>query len=79
MLLFHDLRGILVLRQPSTSSFPVVRFVLRQHVMSKIILHGSVDGRRRKGRPRKSWKDNINDLTGQSMPSLLRVAEDKRR
>ena len=27
--------------------------------LPKIILHGSVDGRRRRGRLRKSWNDNI--------------------
>ena len=31
------------------------------------------------GRPRKSWKDNIKEWTIQSMSSLLRVAEDRRR
>ena len=39
----------------------------------------SVDGRRHRGRPRKSWKENIKEWTGQSMSSLLRVAEDRRR
>ena len=43
-----------------------------------IILQGSVDGRRHRDRPCKSWKDNIKEWTGQSMSSLLRVAEDRR-
>ena len=34
-----------------------------------------MDGRRR-GRPRKSWKDNIKELTGQSISSLLRIVDD---
>ena len=38
-----------------------------------------MDGRRRRGRPRKSWKDNIEEWTGQSMSSLLYVAADRRR
>ena len=46
---------------------------------NKIILQGSVDGKRRRGRPRKSWKDNIKEWPGQSMSSLLRVAENRRR
>ena len=36
-----------------------------------------MDGRRRRGRPRKSWNDNIKEWTGQSMSSLLRVAKDR--
>ena len=34
-----------------------------------------LDGSRRRERPRKSWKDNANDLTGQSMSSLLHIAD----
>ena len=40
---------------------------------------GSVNGRRRRGRQRKWWKDNIKEWTGLSMSSLLRVADDRRR
>ena len=36
-------------------------------MLLKIILQGTVDGRRRKGRPHKSRKDNIEEWTGQSM------------
>ena len=35
-----------------------------------------MDGSRRRGRPRKSWKSNIKEWTGQSMSSLLRIADD---
>ena len=53
--------------------------VCRHDTLPKIILQGSVDGKRRRGIPRKSSKDNIEEWTGQSMSSLLRVAEDRRR
>jgi hypothetical protein len=53
--------------------------VCRHDALPKIILQGTVDGKRRRGRPRKSWRDNIKEWTGQSMSSLLRVAEDRRR
>jgi len=53
--------------------------VCRHNTLSKIILQGNVNGGRRRGRPRKSWKDNIKEWTGQSMSSLLRVAEDRDR
>ena len=40
--------------------------VCRHDTLPKIILKGTVD-RRRRGRPRKSRKDNIKEWTGQSM------------
>ena len=40
-------------------------------VLPKIIQQGTEDGSRHRGRPCKSWKDNIKDWTGQSLlPSL---------
>ena len=48
-----------------------------RHALPKIILQGTVDGRR--GRPRKSRKVNIKVLTGQSMSPLLRIADDRGR
>ena len=44
--------------------------------LSNIIMQGKVDGSRRRGRPRKSRKDNVKKLTGQSMSALLRIADD---
>ena len=32
---------------------------------------------RRRGRPRKAWKDNIKDWTGQSFLSVLHITEDR--
>ena len=37
--------------------------------LPKIILQGTADGDRYKGRPHRSWKDNIKEWTGQSMSS----------
>ena len=51
----------------------------RHHTLPKIILQGTVYGRLRRGRPRKSLKDKIKKWTGQLMPSLLRIAEYRRR
>ena len=51
----------------------------RHDMLPKIILQGSMDGRRHRGRPCKSWKDNIKEWAGQSMSSMLRVEEDRRR
>ena len=39
----------------------------------------TVDGSRRRGRPRKSWKDDIEEWTGQSMSSLLHMMDDRGR
>ena len=51
--------------------------VCRHDTLPMIILQGTVDGSRRRARPRKSWKDNIKEWTGQSMSSLLRIADDR--
>ena len=54
--------------------------VCRHDTPSKIILQGTVDGgRRRRGRPRKSRKDDIMKWTGQSMSSMLCIADDRGR
>ena len=50
----------------------------RHDTLPKIILQGSMDGRRRRGRSRKSWKDNIKEWMGQSM-SLLHITDDRSR
>ena len=51
--------------------------VCRHNTLPNIILQRRVDGSRRRGIPRKSWKDNIKEWTGQSMSSLLRIAADR--
>ena len=51
--------------------------VCRHDTLPKI-LQGSVNGRRRRGRPHKSWKDNIKEWTTQSMLSLHKTGVDGR-
>ena len=53
--------------------------VCRHDTLPKIILRGTVDGSRRRGRPRKSWKDKIKEWIGQSMSSLLHITGDRER
>ena len=53
--------------------------VCRHDTLLKIILLGTVDGSRRRGRPHKSWKDNMKEWTGQSMSSLLHITDDRGR
>ena len=44
--------------------------------LAKAILLGTVQGKRRKGRQKKRWEDNIKELTGMDISSLTRAAED---
>ena len=44
--------------------------------LPKIIRQGTVDGSRLRGRPRKSWKNNIKEWTGQSLSPFLNIADD---
>ncbi len=51
--------------------------VSRHGSLSKTILQGTVEGKQRRGRPRKSWSDNIRDWTNQPTARLLRMTEDR--
>ena len=55
--------------------------VCRHDTLPKIILQGTVDSsrRRRTGRQRKLWRDNIKELTGLSLASLLHIPDDMSR
>ena len=54
-------------------------YVCRRDMLLKILLQGTVDARRHRGRPRKSWKNNIKEWTGELMSSLLRIVDDRNR
>ena len=45
--------------------------------MSKTILHGSIEGIRRQGRPKMQWQDNIVKWTGLDINKAMRAAENK--
>lgn len=49
----------------------------RHTSLSKTILQGTVEGKRRRGRQRKSWMDNIKEWIDCSFPTLLCSAEDR--
>ena len=53
--------------------------VTRHNTLSKTILQGTVEGGRRKGRPRKSWTEDIKVWTQAEMPALLEKASDRHR
>ena len=56
--------------------------VCRHDSLPKITLQGTADDKmicHPRGRPRKSWRDNIKEWTGQSLSSLLRIADDLKR
>lgn len=51
--------------------------VTRHNTLSKTILQGTLEGSRRRGRPRKSWVTNIKEWTEREMPDLLSSAQDR--
>ena len=51
--------------------------VCRHDSLSKTILQGTVEGQRKRGRPRKSWSDNLKDWTGHNTTTLIRASEDR--
>ena len=52
--------------------------VTRHNSLAKTILQGTVEGGRRRGRPRRSWTDDIKNWTSLEMPQLLTEVEDRR-
>ena len=51
--------------------------VTRHNSLSKTILQGTVEGRRKRGRQRKLWSDNIKQWTEMDLYSLLNLAQDR--
>ena len=51
--------------------------VTRHNSLSKIILQGTVEGGRMRGRQRKLWSDNIKQWTEMDLYSLLNLAQDR--
>ena len=51
--------------------------VTRSQGLAKTILQGTVEGRRRRGRQRKRWEDNIREWTRSELAVTLRVAESR--
>ena len=41
--------------------------VTRHHSLQKLVLEGKVDGKRGRGRRRKSWISNVSEMTKMSM------------
>ena len=45
--------------------------------MAKTILEGMVDGKRSRGRPEKSWMNNIIEWTGMTVVEFITTARDR--
>ena len=51
--------------------------VTRSDGLTKVILQGTVEGSRRRGRPKKSWSDNIAEWTGKSFAETQAMAHNR--
>ena len=51
--------------------------ITRSTGLATMILQGTVQGGRRKGRQKKRWEDNIPEWTGIGLGEVLRKAEDR--
>jgi len=49
----------------------------RHNTLAKTILQGTVEGKRRRGRQKKSWVDNIKEWTAQPLQHLLLATQDR--
>ena len=52
---------------------------LRSSGLAKTILQGTVKGKRKRGRQKKRWEDNIKEWTGMDFASSTRAAENRSR
>ncbi|KAM4620325.1 histamine receptor H2b [Polymixia lowei] len=69
--------NILTLQESNARKLTWFGHTTRHTSLSNTILQGTIEGKRRRGRQRKSWMDNIKEWTGCSFPILLRTAEDR--
>ena len=53
--------------------------VSRSSGLAKTILQGTVKGKRKRGRQKKRWEDNITEWTGMDFASSTRAAENRSR
>ena len=53
--------------------------VTRHDGLCKTVLQGTVEGERGRGRPRKTWTDNVKDWTAMRLHELLTAAHDRPR
>ena len=53
--------------------------VSRSCGLAKTILQGTVKGKRKNGRQKKRWEDNIKEWTGMDFASSSRAAENRTR
>ena len=53
--------------------------VSRSFGLAKTILQGTLKGKRKRGRQKKSWEDNIKEWTGKDFASSTRAAENRSR
>ena len=53
------------------------KLITRSTGLAKMILKGTVQGARRKGRQKNRWEDNISEWAGLGLGEALRKAEDR--
>ena len=49
----------------------------RSEALGKIILEGKIDGKRERGRPRRRWEKDIQDIFDTSLTEAGRLATDR--
>ena len=51
--------------------------VTRSDGLAKVILQGTIGGKRRRGRQKKKWTDNIEEWTGKSFAEMQALAHNR--
>ena len=51
----------------------------RPGTLDHTVMHSGVEGRRGRGRPRRSWSGDVGVWVGEPVSACMRMAEDRRR
>ena len=77
LLIMHDYDELLTLVKNRKLRW--FSHVSRFSGLAKTILQGTLKGKRKRGRQKKRWEDNIKDWTGMDFASSARAAENRSR
>ena len=77
LLIMHDYDELLTLVKNRKLRW--FSHVSRSSGLAKTILQGTVKGKRKRGRQKKRWEDNIKECTGMDFASSTRAAENMSR
>lgn len=69
-----DIKGSQILKHAKNQKLKYFGHIKRHSTLERVIMEGKVDGKRKPGRPRRQWKDDIGSWLGMSTAEAGRAA-----